>query len=258
MIKRFLSMVLCLCLLCTASVALADNEVDLPDDKTANLGTENSVNITAVAVESPDVTQVDVYSIEVVWGDMQFAYGYTKNTTKTWDPDTHEFIYTVTGSTNEATEDWYMVNESKALELDAANDVGLTTQNAVMVFNHSSQPVDVKIAIDDVDDVETEGAFNLTATFTKKEDNAAQAHATEQYTWVLKEGKIGDRYENDGSCVMGTVKINEKPEGDDVATYKSAIPIAKLSVTVSKPASTTTGGDSGDAGEAGSESGTNP
>lgn len=61
----------------------------------------------------------DVYSIDVVWGAMQFTY--TKQGTKVWDPSTHEYTDSVTSG-------W------------------VASGNTVKVTNHSNKSVGVSFS----------------------------------------------------------------------------------------------------------------
>ena len=229
MIKRFLSLVLCLCLLSTATVALADNEVTYPDGQT-NFDNEVGVNITAIAKDTSITNADDVYSIEIVWGDMKFAYGYgSGTTTATWNPETHEYEVTNTSDNSEATKGWYMLNEGTEVKPSSTNfDLSAGTQDTVMVFNHSNQPVNAKIVI--TDEIDSE---NLTATFTKSSGSELVEGSSD--TYALEAGVEKDPYNADKANVIGKVSITQES-----MTSTTELTIAKLNVTISKPATTNT------------------
>lgn len=233
MMKRFLSLVLCLCLMCTASIAFAATETQEPDESGAFEGA--TVPITAIA-KSTAIDQNDaVYSVEIVWGDMKFAYGYSaETTTAVWVPSEHAYTVYENDENGEVTENvaskgWYMLNEETKLnvansaKLDDNDDFILDTQDAVMVFNHSNRAVDVKIEVEE----EETTPEDLTAEFTKA-GNAA-ASATAENTWALTAGTENNVYADDGSCVIGTVKIKESE-----MTSTTTLTVAKLNITITK------------------------
>lgn len=225
--KRFLSLVLCMCMLCTAGVALADNEVTYPENQTTTFNTPVDVEITAIAKNTAVEDAEDVYSVEIVWGDMKFAYGYSsESTTAEWDPATHTYKMT-TEDGNDATKGWYMLNESTSLTNTGAVELGLTTQDAVLVFNHSNKPVDVKIAIEDItaDGGDTE---ELKAKFAT---TGGETTSTDGSTYTLSAGVEQDVYNKDTASVYGKVSMES-----DKTEYTTSTPIAKLNVTISKPA----------------------
>ena len=228
MIKRFLSLVLCLCLMSMATVALADTTTFDHDAITGNEASE-TIDITAVAVSTSEENAETIYSVEIVWGDMKFAWGYSsETTTATWDPETHTYSYESKTDNEDAKEGWYMLNETTALKHDGAEELGLTTQDAVLVFNHSNAKVDVAITTEDEKSEADVDA--LTATFNVSNDTVAEA-GTEDNTWTLKEGTVGDIFANDGSSVAGTVSIDKEMTSPE--SYEEAVTIAKLTVTIS-------------------------
>ena len=106
MTKRFLSLVLCLCMMCTASVAFAADEVTYPEG-TTTFGTEVGVNITAIATDTAVTNAADVYSVEIVWGDMKFAWGRgSEEYPATWNPATHQYEITDGTAIDEIDKEW--------------------------------------------------------------------------------------------------------------------------------------------------------
>lgn len=228
MIKRFLSLVLCLCLMSMATVALAESKI-FDNSAITEGNASQEINITAVAVSTSEENAATVYSVEIVWGDMKFAWGYSsETTTATWNPETHTYTYESKTDDEDAKEGWYMLNETTALSHTGAEELGLTTQDAVLVFNHSNAKVDVAITTEDVTsdaDVDT-----LDATFNASNDTVAE-EGTGDNTWTLKEGTVGTVYANDGSSVAGTVSIDKDMTTPE--SYEEAVTIAKLTVTIS-------------------------
>ena len=231
MIKRLLSLALCLCLLSTATVAFAANESQSPDE-TTGLFAGKSVDITAIAKNTAIENAPDVYSVEIVWGDMAFAWGYEDPTANdpaasaaVWNPATHQ--YEINGTAVTAGDKaWYMPN-TEALtvvygdKLEQGDTFVKTTQDSVMVFNHSSLPVDVAIAIDNTaDDVDAIATAGIDASFVRAEVNK-QLGVT-----------VGDVYAEDSSLV-NQVKLSE-PTDESVLPTDAPKVVAALNVTISK------------------------
>lgn len=233
MFKRFLSLVLCLCLLGMASVAFADTDVQTPNpDNFAG----KELDITAVATNTAEESTTTVYSVEIVWGDMQFAYGYSSAVSEMqWNPETHMYdIPVVKGTGAEANKGWYMLNEDTPVAVTNPKQTDdsfiPTTQDSIMVFNHSNATVDVEIKTSDVPDT-----ASLTATVAANADCSANTtDITGGFSCTLSKGADGDIYKNDGSCVYGTVSINGVISVENADAYSSEVTIAKLTVTISK------------------------
>ena len=90
-----------------------------------------SLSVTAFASElggSKDVTakyeqnesEQPIYNVDLNWGDLTITY--TENTTKVWNPDTHTYDTTTTGSWDK-------------------------TETAITVTNHSNVSVDVSMSV---------------------------------------------------------------------------------------------------------------
>lgn len=252
--KRILAMMLCLSLLCMGAVAIAEEEgetiasnpITYPDGSMDFDDAESAtVNITAIATSTSLKETPDVYSVEIVWGDMQFAYGYgAKETVAKWNPEKHIYEYFEKDSDVEAKTGWYMLNEDEDLENDGAKAIGLTTQDAVMVFNHSNQPVDVAIAIEQGSAIEALSAkFTSNATGavneTEDTDNNTKSYelkkATESVMNNEGEYTTDNRWVDDGSCVFGQISITGMTDNVELPE-DNAVTIASMTVTISKHA----------------------
>lgn len=158
--KRFMSALLCLCLLSglLAATAFADSVIADNLDATtgdgyaefpADSAYQQQIDIYAQALDSDATRKNDTYKVELVWGDMAFAWGSKVTETKKWDPTTHTY-----GVTEEKeTAGWWLIDETTPLTLshDAdgsySNVVTGTKQNNVLMFNHSSKPVNANVSI---------------------------------------------------------------------------------------------------------------
>lgn len=263
MSKRFISLILCLCMLCMGTIALADDTpapvttdvVDLdsaPDhdpaeaDNMGDLGKGYSTDITAIAENDTETVTPIKYSVEIVWGDMQFAWGYVYTEEEIWDPETHTYKTVTIGDDGfNGTKDWYMVNndEGDALKNAGAVAMDLTTQDAVLVFNHSNAPVDAKIDIDNSANTDAINAAGIDASFNVASTKAPNKN-TNTGAYQLNYGTEGKPFADDGTSIMGTISLT-KPEGQDAidaleaalgATDENptAKVVAKLTVTISK------------------------
>lgn len=157
--KRFLSALLCLCLLSGllavtvfADSVIADNLDTTTGDNYAEFTSDTyskDIDIYAQALDSESTRKNDAYKVELVWGDMAFAWGSKVTETKKWDPTTH--TYEVTEAKEE--EGWWLIDDSTELSLSHdtgnayANIVTGTKQNNVLMFNHSSKPVNANVSI---------------------------------------------------------------------------------------------------------------
>lgn len=250
MMKRFLSLILCLCLLGTASVALADGELDLTNaanvadangnklsandsgKKTGNFDTNYSTDITVQVGDATENAYSDVYSVEIVWGEMAFTWGNKKTTTYTWNPETHSYTSTETKTENK---DWHLVN-GNPLTHEGAQEIGYTTQGSVMVFNHSNQPVTATISVDNTSDATNitnlDAQLTNSATSNSSTLSAAthQADANNLNKWkvyladkVEISGSLTEDQETnwgDGNKVLAklTVKIEKATANDNTRT----------------------------------------
>lgn len=233
--KKIISMLLCVCLLSSMAVmAFADGEVSYPTGKTGNFDTPYSVDITAIASNSTATAQNHNYSVEIIWGDMAFAWGYTAAKESTWDPDTHTWSEATNIDTSTATKAWRLVTET-ALTDPGAVAANLTTNDAVLVYNHSSLPVLAKIEIDNTDattDVIYEAG--ITANFTATSANST-TDASGNYTLVAAavDSARHDLTNNKNAMVYGQVSLTNPT--DESKILETVSNVAKLNVTISKP-----------------------
>lgn len=237
--KRLISLILCLCMLSMGAVAFAaDNKMTETATDDTDFGEGASIDITAVATNKSEDAENTVYSVEIVWGDMQWAYGFSgKTTVARWNPVTHTYDYykkdSDTGETTDnkldsTAQDWYLKNEATALTNTGAEEIELTTQNAVMVFNHSNKPVDVAISKTDEDDKpDTITVNNFTAS-----KGVTTANDDGKYELARGEKKVVYSATN-STCVGGTIKVTGTPDESDL-DEETPITLAKVSVTISK------------------------
>ena len=135
----------------------------------ATIETENgseSKDVMAKYVEN--INTVHVCSVDVEWGAMEFTY--TASATKTWNPDTHQ----------------YVVSDEKA--------AWSASGNTVTVTNHSDTDVDVTFAFDALDafdaitgSFDKTGAQTLTSAVNVAYEEAANVTAT-----LTLSGKLAD------------------------------------------------------------------
>lgn len=71
-------------------------------------GGSQDVNVTAKYVSG--VSSVDVYSVDITWGAMEFTY--TASGTRTWNPSTHDYDAGVTGAWTASGNEITVVNHS--------------------------------------------------------------------------------------------------------------------------------------------------
>lgn len=199
--KRIMAALLCLSLLTGTAAVYAEEETGTTaasgSEKVDNLGTEgnkqfdeinytsDSIEINAVAMqESPSLEHEHVYQVEIVWGDMAFAYGATDEITKTWKPENH----TYTDNADEREKKWYLVDEESALttlQLDAEGTYASTIltgtkQNHVVLINHSDNTVVANVKIEKNADFTFADDSQIAPTITQDvETFAKQNTATE-------------------------------------------------------------------------------
>lgn len=239
--KKLISLALCLCLLSSMAVAaFADGEISYPTNQTGNFDTAYGVDITAIASDSTATAQKHAYSVEIIWGDMKFAWGYSAAKETTWDPETHTWSEETNIDLDNATKEWRLLTET-ALTADGAVAAGLTTNDAVLIFNHSSLPVLANIAIDNTDTtVDTIPGAGITAGFTATSANNIPDVTTGNYTLVAAAADSArhDLTNNANAMVYGKVSLTDPTDPTQIPENEAAV--AKLNITISKPADATT------------------
>jgi len=224
--KKLISLLLCLCIFSSLAVS-AFAETKVIDD--TGFDTPYGVDITAIAKNSDGTKTNHVYSVEIAWGNMQFAWGYVNSKESTWDPENHKWVETEIADENN-TKEWYLVDDTGFTLEDTAAD--LTTNDAVLVFNHSSLPVDAQIAVTDEADV-----ASIIASFNANGGVTANAE-TGKYNLVAaaNESAYHDFTNNANAMVYGKVSLADPtPKQEALIPTNNAVTVAKLNVTISKP-----------------------
>lgn len=188
------------------------------EEKTAKAAEETKRTVDPTAEDDPSTTgtneaytdtEIDVwaftkeeivYSVDVEWGAMTFAYE-----AGSWDPETHE---TKTGR------GWLVYNNSNNEVLDNAD--AQDAINRVTVTNHSNAAVYAQLSYDsETDFADTTGAFAASDTSKKTETNTAEDYkATFDVTnklISLETAKNGEGENGKGKPTVGNVYF--KPEG---------------------------------------------
>lgn len=149
---------------------------------------EQSVDIEVTGTYVGDQSTLEVYSVDVKWGEMSFTYNQGESSV--WDPKTH--IYDTS-----ATKGW--------------NARG----NTVTVTNHSSKAVDVEFLFEKNSNIDSatstfNGSFDVTTTNLPTAvgtdvDNAPQVVATLNFD----EGTLAPEYAS--GVKLGTVTVKLSP-----------------------------------------------
>lgn len=179
--KKAIAVLLSLALVfCTGIVVLAD---DLADDTISSVEPENntaSKNVTATYTPGAEPA---TYSVDVIWGDLQFEY---KAPDKVWDPESHVYY-----------EDSENMGEWTAAE----------GANTIKVENHSSEPVEVSFAFNYAVSYD-EGDF--THSFGEEDSielSAATSGTTPDVQVALTLSAVSVIEEFEGSKTIGTVTV---------------------------------------------------
>lgn len=228
---KWLSLALAFSLCCGS--ALGEEET-LSGFSASRPGT-SARRVTAYVQDSADGEIQGAYSAEIIWGDMEFAWGGGK----TWDPASHTLIESPSGENA----GWYLLNSSR-LSGPGPNAVGNPDHSHVLVFNHSYYGIQVEASMEDsnLDDnvipklhIDPRWGAGLD-TDTYEFENTSTG--IDSYKVKLDGGTIGLPYNNgtdpaydDMNCVIFKLQLNTrdnaKPEGID-----SEKGIANVSVSI--------------------------
>lgn len=156
---------------------------------------ETEKNVTGV-YQPGNITDTDVYKVNIKWGSMAFTFKGQDGGTRTWDPETHKWI--VDNATNPAV--WIITAEG----------------NKVTVTNHSSKKVDVTFNLDKAADTPN----NIKATLKNGPDDLAN---------TTLPTAVGTTVEGAPS-VTGTVVMT----GDLPDTYTSPKTLFTLTIALAK------------------------
>lgn len=120
--KKIIALLTALALaMCLSVPAFAvSDDVDTTMDTITEIENDNTADHYVYANYVSE--SVDVYSVDIIWGDMIFTY--TEDYAGTWNPETHE------------------LDDVKDAYWSADND------NSITVINHSNKAVDVKFAFE--------------------------------------------------------------------------------------------------------------
>ena len=237
--KRFMSALLCLCMLggLLAATTFADPVFVTADDFDENGIYTTETDIFAVAMDGDGTVKNDAYKVEIVWGDMAFAWATEVTETQVWQPATHTYdIQTVHGESA-----WRLVDEDTALTLSRDADgaytdiVTGTKQSNVLLFNHSSKPVDANVSI-----VAADADSNITPSISDANFGAAGAVAEDgSIDFALNYDEVGGTiYSKDnGTAAAVTVALEGAPK-EGLLNKTAPTHVATVTVQLSLPENT--------------------
>ena len=259
--KRLITVFLILCMLmsifsASAFATEATIDVDIYADGSTSKTTEedkalpysnNSIDVTAKAQnEAPNASAV--YEVELVWGDMAFAWG-THDTageengqdyTLTWNPETHK--YEDNGDealTKEA--GWYLISEETLTlpergvddAVESASSVVTTAKNDnVLIFNHSNAAVKAEITVNE-DTTDGSSEYDADTKLTNVSGYASTDSTTSDTSIIyeLPAAKLSDIYNNDTTAVVQVAPTKTDVDAEDLKDVKT---IATITVTISQ------------------------
>ncbi len=178
----------------TGNIIDVDGTVD--EDGNVSFGDGTDIDISAI-LENDANSQGPRYTVEIVWGDMKFAWGFSEASGGEWDVETHTYL-TVDGS--EAYKTWYLVDDS-ALTAGGAGQVKYgwddaapagenatdITNNHVLVINHSNEAVTCLARVED-----SIANDNIVPTLTKEGNQIATSYEHAGYSWLRNDLLSGD------------------------------------------------------------------
>lgn len=169
----------------------------------------------------------NAYSAEIIWGDMEFAWGSYGGQNQVWDPENH----VLSVSTEDVQQGWYLKNPAK-LSGQGATAVGNPDHSHVLVFNHSCYGIQVAASMRDnnLNDNITP-ALNLVPDYGVGRDANKYEHirgtGTDDYKLRLDAGTPNTPYDNGResnylNCAVLQLSLstpdNSKPTGIDTTT----------------------------------------
>lgn len=229
-------------------------------DTEAEVAYTQGIDIYAQAFDSAIANATHVYKVEIVWGDMAFAWGATDEITKTWHPNEHSY----TDDADSREKKWYLLDETTELtqlEYDTdgtyASILSGTAQSYVVMFNHSDQPVNANVKITEIyqsaEDINN--SDNIIAALTPVDGfgSTATTAADDSYDYLLNYDTVtGVIYSKDnGTAAALSVGLDGEPV-DGVLNADTNTTVARITITLSIPDSTT-GGEPGNVEEGGSQ-----
>ena len=266
MTKKLIAILLTLCLLLGMTAAAFAEEITYPggtfidqEDTDGTLDTDDeldtnstSLEVRAVLKNTDAADDPIVYNVELIWGNMLWAWGNDGGYTY-WDPVDHVEI-TVGNTVN----GWYLLSdETLSVTYNANRDFGdgetksatvtdLGEQSDLLVFNHSNAPVDVKVTVDDSTASDQDVVISNGDTTTEADDTtgltkslSAAASAADATTAAAAAAIIYDK--NAGHATSFTAKPTKEytGEGEDKPSLSeeesNATSIATLTIVLSEP-----------------------
>lgn len=261
--KRIITLLLTLCLLMgMATAAFAEDATSGPsagtEDITGDSTFTSGANQTEIGVwaklEDENITAVDEveYNVELVWGDMTFAWGKNSQAennevVRNWDPETH--TWDTNDEVDEANTGWYLVNEETALNSSYSFLPTDATQAHLYIYNHSTAAVDVNVAVNQAGYTTHNvvpklhaGGFGVTTTTTVT-DAGVDSMAFDLASAVVDEDYATNEADNDatvhGGDTAASVKVWPTETAPEDTLGEDPVAIAKLVVTISKDADAT-------------------
>ena len=234
-----------------SGLVIVDNIESTTDGNYATFDTETEVayskdiDISAQAFDSAIANATHVYKVEIVWGDMAFAWGATDEITKTWHPDDHSY----TDDADDRENKWYLLDEATELtqlEYDTdgtyASVLSGTAQNYVVMFNHSDQPVNANVKIteiyQDAEDTGDADSDNITAALNPVEGfgttatQAGDGSYDYQLSYDTETGVIYSKA--NGTAAALSVGLDGEP-ADGVLNAETNTTVARITITLSIP-----------------------
>lgn len=264
MYQKFLSVLLCLCLLCGMSTAMAES-TDITDVTDLNFATEyenarqideapgsvdgnnvytGTMKINVLAEDVPNDYEPPEYYVEIVWGAMYFGYGALGEGQKLWNTEEHKYEYRGIGD-NDIETGWFLINEEKLDDSYNKGENGVawvhgngidTTQAHVLIFNHSNRAVVVDATVEEVDKYAQDMSPVLTAE-TKETVSTVKGTMSsdkQQYQAELPRGVPRTEDKDTRWLPETTIGLVVNMEGDGSNLPDTKELIAHLNITLSE------------------------
>ena len=111
---------------------------------TAESPASTTRQVKGVLADDLSIETENAYSTEIVWGDLEFAWGSYGGQNQVWDPENH----VLSVSTDDVQQGWYLKNEAR-LSGPGATVVGNPDHSHILVFNHSCYGIQVAASMRD-------------------------------------------------------------------------------------------------------------
>ena len=215
-------------------------------NEAADVAYEKGIDIYAQVGEAFETLTVNVYQVELVWGDMAFAYGKADAIYQKWNTEKHKYEPDTETAAQRDVE-WYLINKGTPLkpkyydETKHKTVLASTDQNYVVMFNHSDMPVNANVFLTDVNAPDASAADdNILAVLKTNDDFGADVtnSATAGYDYALAAAAANsDIYANNNAAAALYVEM----DGSKGAPTTNALndtnnrTVAKITVTFSLP-----------------------